>query len=370
LVFTAVDLGSGASAEDFGKYFVDLSSDITVEVRKSEAPGASLWQLSGSVGPARHGHSGVAQIPLGVPSSVARFFALVRLVTPWLGPRQGKELTLDKDSILCSFLRTDGVHVVLLGVSGIDDVLTTFESGSNGSVVIKSRNDNATSARFQVLAAAADEFEVAMSALIYEARKLVRPYEVATKHDPKAEWLSSWYDGLTYCTWNGIGPDLTEEKILSALDELKAHGIKISGLIIDDNWQALDNEGGGGWERGWKQFEANPKAFPNGLAKTVTAIRERHHNIEHVAVWHALLGYWGGSQSTQMISSGSTMTFTNFSGPPGLPASKQTRNLSWTSSGTLKTGRDSRTPTKTPGQFHRCDTLDQRSFRACLNCLR
>ncbi|CEN61868.1 hypothetical protein ASPCAL08516 [Aspergillus calidoustus] len=274
LVFTAVDLGSGASAEDFGKYFVDLSSDITVEVRKSEAPGASLWQLSGSVGPARHGHSGVAQIPLGIPSSVARFFAL--------------------DAILCSFLRTDGVHVVLLGVSGIDDVLTTFESGSNGRVVIKSRNDNATTVRFQVLAAAADEFEVAMSALIYEARKLVRPYEVATKHDPKAEWLSSWYDGLTYCTWNGIGPDLTEEKILSALDELKAHGIKISGLIIDDNWQALDNEGGGGWERGWKQFEANPKAFPNGLAKTVTAIRERHHNIEHVAVWHALLGYWGG----------------------------------------------------------------------------
>jgi hypothetical protein len=297
LVFTAVDLGSdlpGASAEDFGKYFDDLSSDISVEARKSEAPGASLWQLSGFVDPAKDKHSGVVQVPLGTPSLVARFFALVRLGTPWLGPRQGKEIDLDKDAILCSFLRTDGVHVVLLGVSGIDDVLTMFESGSNGSVVIKSRNDNSVSARFQVLAAAADEFEIAMSALIYEARKLVRPFEVSTKDDPKAEWLSSWYDGLTYCTWNGIGPDLTEDKILSALDELKAHGVRVSGLIIDDNWQALDNEGGGGWERGWKQFEANPKAFPNGLAKTVAAIRERHHNIEHIAVWHALLGYWGG----------------------------------------------------------------------------
>ncbi|KAL2786999.1 glycoside hydrolase superfamily [Aspergillus keveii] len=297
LVFTAVDLGSdlpGASAEDFGKYFDDLSSDINVEARKSEAPGASLWQLSGSVDPAKEGHSGVVQVPLGTPSSVARSFALVRLGTPWLGPRQGKELNLDKDAILCSFLRTDGVHVVLLGVSGIDDVLTIFESGSNGSVVIKSRNDNSASARFQVLAAAADEFEIAMSALIYEARKLVRPFEVSTKHDPKAEWLSSWYDGLTYCTWNGIGPDLTEDKILSALDELKSHGVNISGLIIDDNWQTLDNEGAGGWERGWKQFEANPKAFPTGLAKTVAAIRERHHHIEHIAVWHALLGYWGG----------------------------------------------------------------------------
>ncbi|KAL2802434.1 glycoside hydrolase superfamily [Aspergillus granulosus] len=297
LVFTALDLGPSltqASAEDFSKYFDNLASNINIEARKSEAPGASLWRLSGPVEPAKDGHSGVVHTPLGVPSSVARFFALVRLGTPWFGPKQGKQLDLKEDAILCSFLRTDGVHVVLLGISGIDDVLTTFGSGPNSGVVVKSQNDNPTSQRFQVLAAAADQFEIAMSGLIYEARKLVRPYGVSAEHDPKAEWLSSWYDGLTYCTWNGIGQDLTEEKILSALDELKVNGIRISGLIIDDNWQSLDNEGAGGWGRGWKQFEANPRAFPNGLAKTVAAIRERHHNIEHIAVWHALLGYWGG----------------------------------------------------------------------------
>ncbi|KAL2870887.1 putative raffinose synthase protein Sip1 [Aspergillus lucknowensis] len=297
LVSTAPDLTANlirTPAEDFGKYFDSLSSYIEVNVRKSEAPGAALWQLSGSVDPARDGHSGIVTFPLGVPSSVSRFFALVRLSTPWLGPRQGNELDLREDAVLCSFHRTDGVHVVLLGVSGIDDVLTTLRSGSNGAVVIKSRNDNSTPAGFHVLAAAADEFEIAMSALIYEARKLVRPYDVTTNNDPKAQWLSSWYDELIYCTWNGIGQYLTEEKILSALDELKAQGIKISGLIIDDNWQSLDKEGANERARGWKQFEANPKAFPQGLAKTVATIRERHQNIEHIAVWHALLGYWGG----------------------------------------------------------------------------
>jgi alpha-galactosidase len=46
-------------------------------------------------------------------------------------------------------------------------------------------------------------------------------------------------DGLSYCTWNGIGKDLTEDKIFNALDELAKNKINISTLIIDDNWQSL-----------------------------------------------------------------------------------------------------------------------------------
>lgn len=293
---------SAFSFEGLGRYFDNLSSDIEVEVRKSEAPGAALWSLSGPVEGAKDGHSGVARLPFGVPSCVSRFFALVRLSVSWLGPRQGKDkLDLSDDAILCSFLRKDGVHVVLLGVS-VDDVLTVLGSGSGGAVVVKAQNDSPSPSRFQVLVSAADEFEIAMSALVYEARKLVRPYDTSVNDDQKAQWLSSWYDGLTYCTWNGIGQDLNEEKLISALDELKSQGINIKGLIIDDNWQSLDNEGDS-WYRGWKQFEANPKAFPSGLAKTVSTIKELHPNIEYIAVWHALLGYWGGISPEGVLAS-------------------------------------------------------------------
>ncbi|KAL4922925.1 glycoside hydrolase superfamily [Aspergillus aurantiobrunneus] len=298
LIFTSHDLGSDtppiSSADGFSRYFENLSPDIEIKVCKSESPGAALWNLAGRVEPANDCHSGVVCLSLGMPSSVSRFFALVRVSTAWLGPRQGKnKLDLTEDAVLCSFLRTDGVHVVLLGVS-VNDVLTVLGSRSDGEVVVKSRNDNPTPSNFQVLAAASDEFEVAMSALIYEARKLVRPYDVITENGIKTQWYSNWYDGLTYCTWNGIGQDLNEEKIISALDELKEQGTNINGLIIDDNWQSLDNEGASGWHRGWKRFEANPKAFPQGLAKTVSTIRNRHPNIEHIAVWHAFFGYWGG----------------------------------------------------------------------------
>lgn len=41
-------------------------------------------------------------------------------------------------------------------------------------------------------------------------------------------------------------------------------------------------------------FEANKEGFPNGLKHTALTIRDKHPNIQHIAVWHALLGYWGG----------------------------------------------------------------------------
>lgn len=46
-------------------------------------------------------------------------------------------------------------------------------------------------------------------------------------------------DGLTYCTWNSLGQDLTEEKIFNALDTLAKNGINISNMIIDDGWQSV-----------------------------------------------------------------------------------------------------------------------------------
>lgn len=303
---------SASAKDELGKYIEGLSSDVEVEWRRSEAPGSILWDVSGSVDGASEGKSGVKSVTLGTPSSVARYFSLVRVWTPWLGPRHGKNrFKLTEDGVLCSFLRTDGLHLVLLAVSGTNNVLTVFESGENGEVVTKAANDNEDSSKFQVLISTADAFEVALASVVYEARKLVtqqseeaptedrRPSNpgedvVMVEKDPKVQWMSEWYDGLTYCTWNSLGQDLTEEKILTALETLRSHGITVVNLIIDDNWQTLDNDGESQFKRRWKKFEGNPKAFPEGFKQTVEAIRKRQPSIEHIAVWHALFGYWGG----------------------------------------------------------------------------
>lgn len=295
---SAMTHGSTSRASErvgFDKFFDNLSTDVEVESRTSEAPASLLWSLSGSVEAAKEGESGLRRVSLGKPSSIARYFALVRVWIPWLGPRHGKKnFSLTEDAVLCSFLRTDGSHLVLLAVSGISDVLTVLASNEKGEVVIKAKSDHTEASKFQVLASAADDFEVAMSAVIYEARKMVRPYAteglsdrsptpvspmdndiVVVEKDPQAQWMSEWYDGLGYCTWNGLGQNLTEENILFALNSLKEKGIEIQNLFIDDNWQALDNEGESQFNRAWTRFEADSKAFPQGF-KT----RHRDHPPE------------------------------------------------------------------------------------------
>lgn len=110
-------------------------------------------------------------------------------------------------------------------------------------------------------------------------------------------WASIWRCGCLLVvtgTWNALGQDLTEEKVLTAIDALEEQNVHISSLIIDDNWQDIDESGKSQFHHGWNSFEAQPKAFPKGLRDTVSRIREKHSSIKHVAVWHALLGYWGG----------------------------------------------------------------------------
>jgi hypothetical protein len=95
-------------------------------------------------------------------------------------------------------------------------------------------------------------------------------------------------------TWNGLGQRLTDEKIYEAVDTLASKSINITNLIIDDNWQSIDYRGEGQFQYGWIEFEADRKAFPNGLKYTISKIREKHKHIQHIAVWHAILGYWAG----------------------------------------------------------------------------
>lgn len=95
-------------------------------------------------------------------------------------------------------------------------------------------------------------------------------------------------------TWNALGQRLTEEKVLEAVDTLAENKINVTSLIIDDNWQNIDYRGHGQFQHGWNDFEAEPKAFPRGLKATISDIRSKHPNIKHIAVWHALLGYWAG----------------------------------------------------------------------------
>ena len=293
--------------------FDEFTYAFTVEATSSEVPETKLWSLTLEL-PFAGSKSSFSNDLLGVPLDVSRWFALIRIWSPWLAPRHGKNIfSVAEDAVMCSFLRHDGLHLVLLAVSGIDDVLTVFKNDGKGQVIVSSRNDSPDSGQARVLAAVGRTFEKANAACMYHARKLVSGKVSISKdvhnelakpidEDMRAQYMENWYDGLTYCTWNGLGQDLNEQKIFDALDDLKQNNIKVTNLIIDDNWQSLDNQGESQFRRGWTDFEANKEGFPRGLRHTVATLRDNHPNIQHVAVWHALLGYWGGVSPTGNIA--------------------------------------------------------------------
>lgn len=214
-----------------------------------------------------------------------------------MGPRQGAgKFDIDSDALIVGYLRTDGRHVVVLAISGLGT--TTFIRSDAGKVQLKSRNDSGKAQSQHALVATGLDWQVTVSAAFAAARDLLAHSGITEETAPpdlEAYWRESWYDGLGYCTWNSLGRELTADRVLDALQDLHDKGIKISTVIIDDNWQTLDSE------NRWDRFEAN-KNFPRGLIGLTSEIKIRFKNIQHIAVWHAKIGYWGGISPTGWIA--------------------------------------------------------------------
>jgi len=229
-------------------YINSISTQIQVQSVQSEVPETSLWSLTAPATPSQGKKSGYAKHTLGLARHFVRWFALVRLWSPWLAPRQGTCLPLaEKDAVLYSFLRKDGLHVVLLAISGIDDVLSVLKF-EHGNIVIEARNDREEEGVARVVVGVGKTFECACACTVYCARGIVTHGTIASAdvqgmiekegnkmesnpslqkgEDVKANWVENWYDGFTYCTWNGLGQSLTEEKILGALESLESNNIR------------------------------------------------------------------------------------------------------------------------------------------------
>ncbi|CAK7263461.1 hypothetical protein SEPCBS119000_000502 [Sporothrix epigloea] len=296
----------------------ELNPIFHVTKPMTQCPGTQLWVLETLVSAANtdgKDESAYTTVPIGTPwhGHFLRWFALVRLWAPWLAPQHGQRaLDSDLQGVLCSFLNeADGCHLVFLALSGIDHVQSLFhgekgEDGREDRLVLTVRSDSLKSETAKVVIAVGDTFESANAAVMYHARSLV--HQMAEQQDAATlseiqtladevmpTWLENWYDGLGFCTWNALGQNLSEDKIVGAVDELARQGIRIANLIIDDNWQSIDRTPTGGqFQYTWTRFEADAQQFPQGLKHAVQRIRTLHPTIEHVAVWHALLGYWGG----------------------------------------------------------------------------
>lgn len=228
--------------QDISTYIDNIDSTLDIRKEASDCPDTVLWSITFPVKAAVGPESGWTARKLGTPSNFTRWFALVRIWSPWLAPRHGqRKFSPDKDAVLAAFLRHDGINVVVIAVSGVNNVLTVLNHDGDGNVTISGRNDNEQEGVSRIIVAAGKTFELAVAAAMYHARKIVTSYGIRNKEQEaevkallsgvKPEWLENWYDGFTYCTWNGLGQNLTEEKINGALDSLQRANIHSMACI-------------------------------------------------------------------------------------------------------------------------------------------
>ncbi|KPI42247.1 putative galactinol--sucrose galactosyltransferase 6 [Cyphellophora attinorum] len=279
------------------------------------AGGTQVWQLTSSekIAKSQQDDTVLEEIVLGRINRQLRFMAITRIEPFWIGCEHDREhFYISNDGLLLSFLSTTGKCVTLLALNEADDVYTVFRSSSDGSIIVAGRNDGLAELPLQVLVAISPDKQASISAVLSQARQKVskRPKFQAFIETAHAQSLSkpeiSFFDNMGYCTWNGLGQDLTRARLLDGLKTLAAQGVKFNTLLIDDNWQSLGKTGLDFSEpgfRGWSRFEANEEGFPGGLGSVITEIKKRYPWIQYVGVWHALLGYWGGlSHDTEFTS--------------------------------------------------------------------
>ena len=64
---------------------------------------------------------------------------------------------------------------------------------------------------------------------------------------------------------NDASQKRTQIKLMASLNDLAARGIKVSGLILDDVWQTVDDHDPSRYHAGLLDFEADPVVFKLGF---------------------------------------------------------------------------------------------------------
>jgi len=98
-------------------------------------------------------------------------------------------------------------------------------------------------------------------------------------------------DKFGWCSWNALlTEDLSHENVVKIIDGLKARGIPIGWVIIDDGWQ--DEAVREKWPRRILRRLSMNERFPKGFRKLIEDLKRL--GVELVGLWHTINVHWGG----------------------------------------------------------------------------
>lgn len=135
-----------------------------------------------------------------------------------------------------------------------------------------------------LLCEAADPYQAVQMVYAYASEKGY--ISTVLRKDKK---LQDMYRGLGWCTWNACYHEVTEQKILDKLEELKEKKVPLTWIMIDDGWFGISEKN----EFQITTFFEDKQKFPNGLAGCIRKLKEEY-GVQKVGVWHSFTGYWYG----------------------------------------------------------------------------
>ncbi|MCS7003744.1 MAG: hypothetical protein NZM38_00290 [Cytophagales bacterium] len=95
------------------------------------------------------------------------------------------------------------------------------------------------------------------------------------------------FEYIGYCTWNAMYDQMSEEKIIQAIDFFCKNDFPIGNLLIDDGWLDMQPE------RKLYSFRPEKSRFPNGFQNMIFRLK-KEKGLRNVGVWHTLNAYWKG----------------------------------------------------------------------------
>ncbi|KAK6249577.1 hypothetical protein SCA6_003582 [Theobroma cacao] len=124
-------------------------------------------------------------------------------------------------------------------------------------------------------------------------------------------------DKFGWCTWDAFYLKVHPKGIWEGVKGLVEGGCPPGMVLIDDGWQSIchdddpisDQEGINRTSAGeqmpcrlikfeenykFREYESTKSPIKKGMGAFIKDIKEEFKTIEHVYVWHALCGYWGG----------------------------------------------------------------------------
>lgn len=234
---------------------------------------------------------------LGIPSKLEQYMIIQRHSGSWLSPTAGhglQDFDWDYRGVLLCFQRTDTLHVVILALSGTADNCTTYLKATNcHKIQLVTENDSSSIASTgqKVLVGIGSDLYSVIFQVFAASKKLIcgkNSLSISLNSNFSNLPGERWYDRLIYCTWNGLGNQLSHSQIVDALKQLHNGGIRIAGIIIDDGWQSTTIN------RELYDIEACKTRFPKGLKGLVKDIRVLFPYIDNIGVWSTISGYWNG----------------------------------------------------------------------------